>query len=73
MSDLEKFEFCGQLCRAARLMGIGLREETKGEAGSSFAFHDPVGQTIYGDAALERKDALFNACKVLQDHLCVKT
>jgi len=73
MSEADKFELCGNLCSAARLMGIAIKEETKEGQGSAFSFHDPVGHIIYGEAAIERKDALLSACLALQDYLCVKS
>ena len=69
-SNLERFKFCGDICRAAQIMGIGMKEEAGGDAGHAFAFHDPAGSMIYGEAGADRPSALFNACVALQDYLC---
>ena len=69
-TELERFIFCGDICLAARKMGIGMKEEAGGSAGHSFSFRDPAGSMIYGEAGADRKEALYNACRALNDYLC---
>lgn len=69
-TELERFTFCGDICMAARKMGIGMKEEAGGSAGHSFSFRDPSGSMIYGEAGENRKSALYNACRALNDYLC---
>lgn len=72
MSEHDKFLFCGQICKAARIMGIVMREEDGKESGYAFSFFDPVGKHIHGEAGADRKEAIYNACLALQDYLCIK-
>jgi len=68
-TEPDKFKFCGELCAAARRLGIGIREEDGSQSGYAISFHDPAGSIIYGEAGADRKEAMYNACLALCNYL----
>ena len=69
MTDEEQHAFCGQICMAARRLGIYGRMETNG-----FTWFDPMNHgRIFVEGGKDQKETLQKACERLTDELQWKT